>query len=266
MLEIIQISDLHYGTSDFQEDLMTNVIGYINEAKPDAVICTGDLSNNGRQGQFEGIVELLDRIEPPFFCVPGDSDAKNNGMLFFEDIVNPKRFRLVLDDKDTILLGLRSPKPDVREGEIGDEQLEWIIDSLETHRYENRVLALHHHLIQVPDAGQQRDVVSDAGDMLALTQMYDIDLVLCGHRHVPHAWVIGPTTFLYCGTTATRRLRADEDPCFNHIKLDQGDLVVDMVSSVSLTAEPLLVRKDGRIEFIRPRTYRIERLRRAPSV
>ena len=63
MLDIIQISDLHYGCSDFQEELVVNVIGYINDAKPDVVICTGDLTNNGRQGQFEGIAELLSAIE-----------------------------------------------------------------------------------------------------------------------------------------------------------------------------------------------------------
>jgi predicted phosphodiesterase len=96
--------------------------------------------------------------------------------------------------------------------------------------------------------------------MLEFAQLYKIDLILSGHRHVPHAWVIGATTFLYCGTSSSEKVRADEAPSFNYITLDQGDLEVYIVNSTDFKKNLLLTRKEGRTKFIRPRRTRIEHL------
>ena len=60
MVEIIQISDLHYG-SEFLPDCMENVINYIKEKEPDVVICTGDCVHKGRVRQFKGILPYIQR-------------------------------------------------------------------------------------------------------------------------------------------------------------------------------------------------------------
>ena len=52
MVEIIQISDLHYGSREFQEECLLNVIDYINNYKPDAVICTGDITHKAKKTQY----------------------------------------------------------------------------------------------------------------------------------------------------------------------------------------------------------------------
>ncbi|TFG01968.1 MAG: metallophosphoesterase [Promethearchaeota archaeon] len=261
ILNLIQISDLHYG-SEFREEYMENLIGYINDKDPDAVICTGDLVHKGRLSQFEGISSYLKRIKPKLLIVPGNHDAKNNGLLFFEHTFGPRRRKMVIEEKDTILVGLSSVMDDLKDGEIGDEQLLWLAQQFKRtkNKFENRVIALHHHLIPLPLAGRKWTTVRDAGEMLEFTQLFKIDLVLSGHRHVPHAWVIGPTTFLYCGTSSTDKVRADEPPSFNEITLEKGDLEVYHVSSIDLQKSLLLTRKEGRTKYIRPRRTRIEHL------
>ena len=114
-------------------------------------------------------------------------------------------------------------------------------------------------------SGQKFTTVRDAGEILEFTQLFEIDLVLMGHRHVPHAYVISwrnssNTTFLYCGTSASNKVRAADQPSFNHIYLDEGDLEVYMVNSTSLEKSLLLERKEHHTEFIRPRKTRIEHL------
>jgi len=47
MVEIIQISDLHYG-SEFVPEYMENIIQFIEDTKPDVVVCTGDIIHKGR--------------------------------------------------------------------------------------------------------------------------------------------------------------------------------------------------------------------------
>jgi len=262
IVEIIQISDLHYD-GGFKEEYMENVINYINNSRPDAVICTGDIAHKGRLAQFRGISPFLEKIKPKLLLVPGNHDAKNNGLIFFEKFLGPRRRTMVIDEKDTIIVGLSSVIDDLKDGEIGDEQLVWLAEQFDkpgSPGLENRIIALHHHLIPLPLAGRKWTTVRDAGEILEFTQLYNIDLVLSGHRHVPHAWVIGPTTFLYCGTSSSDKVRADEPPSFNHISLDKGDLEVYIVNSINLKKSLLLERKEHHTEFIRPRKTRIEHL------
>ncbi|MFX1288280.1 MAG: metallophosphoesterase family protein [Promethearchaeota archaeon] len=260
MVEIVHISDLHYG-SEFVPEYMENVISYITDNKPDVVICTGDLVHKGRVSQFNAILPYIQRIREvtKTLIVPGNHDAKNTGLIYFEKIIGPRRSRLIIDELDTLIVGICSPKDDMSEGMIGDEQLDYLGRCLNKN-LENRIMALHHHLIPVPLSGQKFTTVRDAGEILEFTQLFEIDLVLMGHRHVPHAYVIGPTTFLYCGTSTSYKVRADDSPSFNHIFLDEGDIEVDMVNSTNLKRNLLLERKLSRTKFVRPRRTRIEHL------
>ncbi|KKL15938.1 hypothetical protein LCGC14_2500570, partial [marine sediment metagenome] len=62
LVELIQISDLHYG-SEFEPEYMENIISYIKQVRPDVVICTGDIVHKGRIKQFEGILPYIKRIK-----------------------------------------------------------------------------------------------------------------------------------------------------------------------------------------------------------
>ncbi|MFX1503374.1 MAG: metallophosphoesterase family protein [Promethearchaeota archaeon] len=265
MVEIIQISDLHYG-SEFVSQYMENIIQYIKDIQPDVVVCTGDIVHKGRVVQFKSFLPYLDRIKEisRFLAVPGNHDAKNSGLIFYEKLIGPRRSRLLLEDKDTIIVGVCSAKDDMAEGMLGDEQLDWAARQFNKN-LENRVLALHHHLIPIPMSGQKFTTVRDAGEILEFTQLFEIDLVLMGHRHVSHAYTMSwknssSTTFLYSGTSASNKVRADDSPSFNRIYLDEGDLEVYMVNSTNLEETLLLERKENHTEFIRPRKTRIEHL------
>ena len=265
MVEIIQISDLHYG-SEFVPDYMENIISYIKDSKPDVVICTGDIIHKGRLTQYNEVLPYINRIKEvtKFLAVPGNHDAKNSGLIFFERLIGPRRSRLLLEDKDSIIVGVCSARDDMAEGMIGDEQLDWIGRCF-NRNLEDRVIALHHHLIPIPMSGQKFTTVRDAGEILEFTNLFEIDLVLMGHRHVPHSYTIAwknssSTTFLYCGTSTSNKVRADDSPSFNHIFLHEGDLEVYIVNSINLEKSLLVERKENHTEFIRPRKTRIEHL------
>lgn len=260
MVEIIHISDLHYGSNEFRENYLLNAIEYINKAKPDCVVCTGDITHKGKVSQFKRASEYLKQIQVPFFAVPGNHDARNNGFMFFEQYFQPRRSKLILEDTNTLIIGLRSAKDDISEGELGDEQLEWLIHQLQKYNFENRILALHHHLVAVPYSGRQRNTLIDAGEVLEINRLMKVDLVLMGHKHVPHVWRVGSSVLLYCGTTSSEKLRADEHPCFNHIKLENNNLDVQVVNSDNLEKNLLISRSQGKTDFIRARKDRLEHI------
>jgi 3',5'-cyclic AMP phosphodiesterase CpdA len=260
MVELIQISDLHYGSREFKEDCLLNVIDFINDNRPDAVICTGDLTHKAKKYQYENIAKYLAEIKVPIFNAIGNHDVKNNGIVFFERYIGPRRWKINFNDKDTLIIGLRSPRDNTSEGELGDEQIEWTVNQLKNSDCNLRVLALHHHLVAVPYAGTKRDTLIDAGEALELTQAYNIDLVLMGHRHVPHVWRFGNTALLYCGTSSSDKVRADELPCFNQISLYEDELEVYVVDSCTLHKKLLISQKRGEIDYVRPRKARIDHL------
>ena len=61
-MEIVQLSDLHIG-AQFREEVFGNVIDEINSLKPEAVVITGDLTN-------EGLIEQNDKVVL-FNCASG---------------------------------------------------------------------------------------------------------------------------------------------------------------------------------------------------
>lgn len=78
---MIQISDPHLSRERplfyFNWDL---VVGWINEAKPDLVVCTGDFAFNAIASldDLAFAREQFDRLDVPWLAVPGNHDVGNN--------------------------------------------------------------------------------------------------------------------------------------------------------------------------------------------
>ena len=51
-MEIVQLSDIHCG-AQFRDNVFEKVIDEVNSLSPDAVIITGDLTNEGLKEEYE---------------------------------------------------------------------------------------------------------------------------------------------------------------------------------------------------------------------
>ena len=67
-----------------------------------------------------------------------------------------------------------------------------------------KIVAMHHHLIAIPDTGSDQLTVVDAGDVLRTVLDAGVDVVMCGHKHRPWAWNLGTLTVLNAGTPHIR--------------------------------------------------------------
>jgi predicted phosphodiesterase len=61
--------------------------------------------------------------------------------------------------------------------------------------------------------------VWDSGDVLALLDELDVHLVLSGHKHVPHVWLLNEVLIVNSGTASTYRLRGYTRPSYNVIEI-----------------------------------------------
>jgi Icc-related predicted phosphoesterase len=62
-LQIVQISDIHIGGL-FVQSVFDTVVDEVNSLKPDAIIVTGDLTDDGLMIQFEAISNYNEYLEP----------------------------------------------------------------------------------------------------------------------------------------------------------------------------------------------------------
>ena len=236
-MKIAHISDLHITGSNFVKEWGENLIKMLNEMKPDIVIITGDLTDDGYEYEYDIVKEFLARIKSKKIVVPGNHDARNKGYEIFEEIFGT-RYPFYESSKIAIL-GIDSSEPDVDDGHIGRENYPLIEEKLGG-KDKIKILALHHHLIPIPGTGRERNIPIDAGDVLQLCSKLNINFVLSGHKHLPWIWKLEKTYYITAGTASSRRLKGRSYPSFNIIEMD-GEIKI-MEANV-INGEVKMVRK-----------------------
>jgi len=228
-LRLAQFSDIHCGHITFDGDLLDHALDEIIDARPDLVVMAGDLTAEGYAPQFRQAKRYLDRVTEAgleLLVIPGNHDLMNVGFLHFRDNFGKadRVMRLPFQSSESqpqryaTVVSVNSSKPDLADGEIGHTRYDWIRQSFEWPD-DYRVFVLHHHLISVPGTGRERNIVWDAGDILALLTELDVDLVLSGHKHVPNVWQFGDMLLVNSGTAASYRVRGYTRPSYNLIEV-----------------------------------------------
>lgn len=217
-ITIAHFSDLHIGSNYFVPNLLQRTIVEINELMPDAIIITGDLTDEGFPQQYKLLQTYFELLKCENICiVPGNHDSRNVGYIHFEEAFG-SRYSVLKLPKVTIV-GSDSSEPDLDSGRIGREWYDWISNNFQSSGNFN-IFALHHHLLPVPGTGRERNVAYDAGDVLEVLIQSGVDLVLTGHKHVPYAWRLENLVVVNAGTASSLRLRGRTKPCYNIIEIE----------------------------------------------
>jgi len=255
-MRIIQISDLHIGGLFKQDSFDTLVDEVNNDLKPDVLIISGDLTDEGVYFQYEKAKKELSRfLSKNMIVFPGNHDYRHTGYLlfpqFFPDIgksidskVHTYRHPENLNLK-ILITTVGTAVADRDEGEVGESQNLWLNRVLkEDNKVDDRsipegssskkntvkIVAMHHHLIAIPDTGYTNVVgISDAGDVLRTCLANNVDLIICGHKHRPWLWDFGQMKIAYAGTACSWRYRGVFEDTYNIIDIEKdGVLKVDI--------------------------------------
>jgi 3',5'-cyclic AMP phosphodiesterase CpdA len=218
VFRIAHLSDLHCGGPYFEPNLLERAIAEINDARPDIVVCSGDLTTLGFKHEYVLARGYLDRIEcESLVVVPGNHDSRNVGYVHFEALFGSRNS--VLTKGGVTIVAVDSTEPDLDHGQIGRGRYPWIEESFAAVPADLRIFVLHHHLLPVPGTGRERNVVYDAGDAIECLQRSGVQLVLSGHKHVPYAWRLENLFVVNTGTVSSLRLRGNTRPCYNMIEV-----------------------------------------------
>ncbi len=215
---LVQISDLHCGQM-FRRETLRTAIKEINALSPDVVLVTGDLTENGLISEFQTASKELRKLRTEkILYVSGNHDYRSTGYLLFKEFFS---FSQVTEMDDGVIVILSSARPDRDDGEVGHRQNLWLENTLEKYKDKVKIVAIHHHIIPVPDTGADQITIVDAGDVLRSLIKSKVDLVLCGHRHRPWRWKIEDMLVVHAGSVSCEKLRGFFCNSYNVLKIEK---------------------------------------------
>lgn len=225
-MKLVQLSDIHVG-SQFQETVFLKVVEEVNKLEPDVIVITGDLTNEGLIKEYEKCKEYVSKLHSKkIITISGNHDYRNSGYLVFKKFFPFETINELGDQ--VVLVTVGTARPDRNEGEVGYRQNLWIERTMKKYHDRVKIIAMHHHLMGVPDTGSDRQTVIDSGDTLRTILDTDVDLVLCGHKHRPWIWNFKDLEIVNAGTASSDRVRGLFENSYNIINIKDKKINVDL--------------------------------------
>jgi Icc protein len=216
---LIQISDIHCGPM-FRKKVFQDAIKELNAMSPDAVLITGDLTEDGLMSEFQAVATQMKKLKADkVIYVSGNHDYRSTGYLLFKQFFP---FSQITEMGNSVIVVVSSARPDRDDGEVGHRQNLWFESALAKHQDRLKIVAIHHHIIPVPDTGADQITVIDAGDVLRSLTKSKVDLVLCGHRHRPWRWQIEDMKVVHAGSVSCEKLRGFFCNSYNVIEIKKS--------------------------------------------
>ncbi|MEM1588430.1 MAG: metallophosphoesterase [Candidatus Bathyarchaeia archaeon] len=218
---IVHISDTHVSKfGGFMENFLDKAIKEINhlDPKPNVIVHTGDLTENGILPDYEVALEKINLFESKVVIAPGNHDERNYGQSLFKEMIGPLDYEVNVG-KATLFI-MNSPEPDRDAGRLGRRRQDLLERKLKALPKDHlKIVAFHHHLVPVPHAGRETNVLEDAGDVLDMILTRKVNFVLMGHRHVGRALKINNTILINAGTVSSIKTRGRLGHSYNIIDL-----------------------------------------------
>ena len=168
-VRVVQVSDLHTGTVE-EPEVEDDLRRLVEEADPELVVASGDLTHRNRSEQHERAARLLRSLARPLLVIPGNHDIP---------MLPPWRFTSTFDAflriwgetepvyrSDAIVAcGLNSVRPWKQQGgALRSDQIERVARTFgEAPPHALRLVALHHHLLGAPWRTAKRTIATAPG-------------------------------------------------------------------------------------------------------
>jgi Icc protein len=274
-MKILHVSDIHYREAPETWVLLKEASRQFEAMRPDLILITGDLTNDGLDEQFLRVKRFISWLDfCPVLIIPGNRDlaktivpvpAERSDLEYFllthpepasvfdeldelED-VNHGRQGKFLDHfpateffyraDGVAAVGLNST-PD-----IATRQLEMMMQHFQKGPLgELRIFCAHHSFLPVPTKKiRPGDVVPRSADILQALIELNVDLLFCGHIHRSHVWELsdGRQRLLCCNAGSLLDTSGKKDNGFLEIEIEK-DLSITKHSLFSRRTEVLYQR------------------------
>lgn len=215
---VAQISDLHITTED-NPSRMVNTTETLQAAvevlnsldpKPDCVLATGDLVDNGTDAEYRILFGILGQIQAPVHVLPGNHDdhamlrlhLHHQGMLRADE---PGHLGTVVDGGDVRIVLVDTTDRSRHDGCFPADRERWLRRVLSDSTDRPTLVAMHHPPFATGIAWMDRMgiVEPDRARFEAVIRDHSqVKLVVFGHVHRAISTTWGPTMLTICPSTA----------------------------------------------------------------
>ena len=177
VVKLAILSDVHVTPCDSNEGKLREAVAEINAADLDAVMMTGDLTNEGSDEQLLNVKGILDGINHPLYVIPGnhENNWSQSACKTFNDLWGSDRFVFTVDN--LVVVGMNcGPFMKMGDGHIKQEDLLWLDSTLNAMvKPGMKVLSINHYPI-LDDLDNYRAYVDNLKKYPVITHQ-------CGHYH-----------------------------------------------------------------------------------
>ena len=177
VVKLAILSDVHVTPGNANEGKLREAVAEINATDVDAVMMTGDLTNEGSDEQLRNIKGILDGISHPLYVIPGnhENNWSQSACKTFNDLWGNDRFVFTVDN--LVVVGMNcGPFMKMGDGHIKQEDLLWLDSTLTAMvKPGMQVLSVNHYPI-LDDLDNYRAYVD-------ILKKYPVVTHQCGHYH-----------------------------------------------------------------------------------
>ena len=223
---LLQLSDHHVGATWGDDDPVARLRAAVAAARelpdpPDAVLLSGDLTDNAEPGEYETVREELAPLRAPLFPLPGNHDVRAPLREAFGLAgEGEERVDYAAELGPLRLVVLDSTVPGRVEGGLDAAALAWLESELAAAPQLPTVLAMHHPPLATGIPAWDGINVG-AAERAALAEVVarhpQVRAIVGGHLHSPAAATLGGRPVLAAPSThvpTAPRFGVDEVPTF----------------------------------------------------
>ncbi|MBQ3324075.1 MAG: PQQ-binding-like beta-propeller repeat protein [Muribaculaceae bacterium] len=171
------LSDIHVTPGNANEGKLKEAVAEINGTDVDAVIVSGDLTNEGSDVQLRNVKSILDGIAKPLYVIPGnhENNWSQSACKTFNDLWGNDRF--VFTVGKLVVIGMNcGPFMKMGDGHIKQEDLTWLDKTLsEMVKPGMKVLSINHYPLL--------DDLDNYRDYAYILKKYPVITHVNGHWH-----------------------------------------------------------------------------------
>jgi 3',5'-cyclic AMP phosphodiesterase CpdA len=181
--------DVKYATGD----ALARAVAHANALvpAPEAVLVTGDLTEEGSREEFRRLRGILAGLRAPVYLIPGNHDTREALAATFaaEQPWLPRGggpVRYTADVGPIRLVALDTTIPGEAGGRVGADQLAWLEARLAEAPDRPTLVLTHHPPFTTGIAGMDEIGLEDAGALAQVVSRHpQVERVLSGHLHRP---------------------------------------------------------------------------------
>ena len=171
------LSDIHVTPGNANEGKLREAVAEINATDVDAVMLTGDLTNEGSDEQLSNVKGIMDGIIHPLYVIPGnhENNWSQSACKTFNDLWGSDRFVFTVDN--LVVVGMNcGPFMKMGDGHIKQEDLLWLDSTLTAMvKPGMKVLSVNHYPIL--------DDLDNCRAYVDILKKYPVITHQCGHYH-----------------------------------------------------------------------------------